>query len=90
LFNGSDIASLGAENNRLFRRYGIIIVDVFTESGRGTYTNDTLCQKALAIFEGKELTGGIRIYRAAIETIEVEDKWYHQRVSAEFEFDEIN
>jgi len=88
IFNSSDIASLGSEDNRLFRRYGIIMLDVFTERGRGMYVNDIACQKALNIFEGKTLAGGIRIYRAGIETIEVEDKWFHQRVNAEFEFDE--
>jgi len=83
-------ASLGDVTDcRLFRREGLIAVQVFTPVGDYTYNNDILVADAMNVFEGKHISG-IWFRNVRNDTVgSFEEKWYHQNMIAEFQYDEI-
>jgi len=91
IFNGGEQAALGGEDgNRLFRRFGLIVIQVFTRIGVATNTNDDLSYQALKIFEGVEVAG-IWFRNGRVTSIPAaREKWYQQNVVLEFEFDDIH
>lgn len=81
-------ASLGSEGNRIFRRQGLLIFQVFTLAGRGTETSDTLVQEILDLFDGKSV-GYVNIINGSPTYTGTEGKWYQQNVQFTIIFDEI-
>lgn len=93
LFYDGSQASLAGEGDRLFRRYGTVVIQVFTSPGNSSYgymnKNDELAQLALNIFDGKSLSG-IWFRDGGIKTIGVDPYgWYQQNVQIDFIFDEV-
>jgi hypothetical protein len=89
------IASLGG-SSRLFRREGIVIVQIHTLKGDkdtqgGTVLNDELAQVAMDAFDGKHLTGNIWFQDVfPVETGPDEDgQFFTTVVTAEFQYDDI-
>lgn len=86
-YDGEQI-SLGPTGSRLFRRYGILTIQVFVIVGTSTYTIDGLVRTAKNIFEGKTLSG-VTFRNARQVTVGADEKWWQENVVAEFWFDEI-
>lgn len=83
--------TLGGEpNNRRFRSFGIITVQVFSISGDGLTTSDSLVQSVLDIFEGDK-TGEDRVTFRNVSHNEVGQSgpWFQVNVTAEFDYDII-
>lgn len=89
IFNSGELASLGAVNQRTFRAFGIVAVQVFTLSGTTASANDLLAQAAADIFKGVQTISGIWFRNTGIATVGNEGKWFQQNVSAEFIYDFI-
>ncbi len=85
---GGRVASGGA--GQRFRRFGIIIVQVFTLSGGGQVASDTFVDVALAAFEGKN-TGDdkIEFRNARINEIGQDGPWFQVNVISEFTYDKV-
>ena len=81
--------SQGGSGQR-FRRFGIVTVQVFTISGDGLASSDTLIQLALDAFEG-ENTGSDRIEfrNARANEIGQDGPWFQVNVIAEFDYDRV-
>lgn len=80
--------SLGSEGNRIFRRQGLLIFQVFTLAGKGTETSDTLVQDILDLFDGKNV-GYVNIINGSPTYTGTDGKWYQQNVQFTIIFDEI-
>jgi hypothetical protein len=87
-FNFSSPASLGGEGNRLFRRYGRVIMMVYTKPGEGSYNNTNLATVAKNIYEGKK-EQGIRFHDTHINTIGSDKGAYRQDAVVEFQYDQV-
>jgi len=87
-FNDGDLASLGAEGNRRFREFGLVTIQVFTVAGTATDENDTYCQAALNLFDGKNIEG-IWFRNGRAVTVGPKNNWYQQNVILEFQYDDI-
>ncbi len=85
---GATVANGG--NGVRFRRFGIIVVQVFTISGAGLTNADVLVDLALNAFEG-EHTGSDRIEFRNVRANEIgqDGPWFQTNVIAEFEYDKI-
>ena len=86
-----DQSSLGGETGtRIFERFGIITVQVFTPTGDGLVLNDTLSLIARNAFEGKTTSpGAVRLRRARIVAVGEDGPWYQSNVLVDFEYDEV-
>ncbi len=80
--------TLGGVGNRLFRKFGSVVVQVFTVAGTGTLLNQQLASQALNIFEGRQIDS-LWFLNGAIETIGTDGVWYQQNVNLEIQFDQI-
>jgi len=88
-FVGGGQISLGSTDNRRFRRWGFLTIEVYTMANTATSASDTLATTALNIFDGKDFSG-VRFREGRIETVgeDAEGKWYEQDAVLYFEFDE--
>ncbi len=80
--------SLGSKNNRRFRRSGVIIAQVFTESGSGNKLSDTLSRNIVNIFEGVRFNG-VCCEAASLREGVPDGVWYQSNVEIDFTYDEI-
>jgi hypothetical protein len=87
-FNGGKQMSIGASGSRDFRRFGIVLIQIFTPAEDSTYNNDVNAMKALNIFDGKTINSVV-FYEGAVDTVGVEGKWFQQNVIVYFYFNEI-
>ena len=87
--NLSSQQTLGSVGNRVFRRLGLVFVQVFTEKNEGQKSSDELVKAVLDIFEGKQLQG-IWFRDARVQEIGIdEDNWFQVNISIEFQYDTI-
>ena len=89
--NIRDRQTLGDEtNNRRFRSFGIITVQVFTISGDGLETQDAYVDLAVKAFEGQK-TGEDRVTfrNVSHQEISQDGPWHQTNVLAEFDYDFI-
>lgn len=86
---GSQI-SLGNLNNRLFRKTGLVFVQVFTRLKESMARSDFLAQKALTIFTNNADSVWFRNQQINSVGREQNGKYYQQNVVAEFVFDDIS
>jgi len=84
-------ATLGGEvGNRRFRHEGLVMVQVFTEHGKGQVDSDTLAEIAKDAFEGEVTSPGRVIFRnVRINEVGLDGQWFQVNVFAEFEYDVI-
>jgi len=73
-----------------FRRHGLVTVQIFTVSGDGLTTSDTLVQLALDAFEGQR-TASDRVEFRNVRANEIgqDGPWFHTNVIAEFVYDRV-
>ena len=87
--NDRDRATVGGNaNNRRFRAFGIIIVQIFTPYGDGLTNNDSLVNVAVNAFEGTK-TGEDRVEFRNVRSQEIgeDGPWFQTNVIAEFDYD---
>lgn len=87
-FNSGLQDSLGQTGNRKFTKWGLIFVQVFTPSNKGTNENDDLCNGSLNLLDGVRIDD-LWLYNGRIKTIGSDGEFYQQNVLVEFEFENI-
>lgn len=83
----SEQHSLGGTNQRKFRRFGLIFVQVFSPLDAGTRANDTVVQATRDIFEGVDASG-IKYYNAIPREIGPDGAWFQTNLEITFDYDE--
>ena len=84
--------SLGAEQNRLFRNFGVIIVQVFAQRNDGGFQANELAQQAKAMLHKK--IPGLLLRNPRITDIGVRNEkkgspYYQVNVTVDYSYDEI-
>lgn len=79
--------TLGPEGTRVYRRIAHVLIQIFTEKGKGTKEADTLAQAAIAIFEGKKING-LCFNDGLAREIGSDGEWYTVVVDVTFDYDE--
>jgi hypothetical protein len=81
--------SLGGSGER-FRNFGIVTVQIFTDSDDGLTTSDVLVKVALDAFRGQK-TGEDRVEfrNTRMNEIGQDGPWHQTNVLAEFDYDEV-
>ncbi len=87
-FNSGAQDSLGKVTNRKFVKWGLVFVQVFTPSNKGTNDNDDLCHAALNLLDGVRINN-LWMYNGKIDTIGSDGEYYQQNVVVDFEFENI-
>lgn len=87
LHNNSAQTGLGGGTNRMFTRFGLIIVQVFAP-------RDLLLAQQLAIiarnaFEGFHSPNGVWFRNGRVNEVGPSESWYQTNCIVEFQFDEI-
>lgn len=84
------MASFGASGERLYRRTGSLIVQIFTPIRDGLSSSDDLVQKVLNIFDGKQLSpSNVWFRNTTIQDVGPSNAFYQQNVSFEFIYHEV-
>lgn len=88
---GSAQHSLGGSGNRIFRRRGLVLIQIFVQADRGLLRLDSLGETALDLYEGKTISqvafhdGN---YRERPEENKSDGTWRRGNVTVPFTFDE--
>lgn len=80
-----DIASLG---NKHFRIGGIVVIEIYSASNRGTRRMDELKDLALGTFQTAP-SGEVTYRRPTPLNVDDEGKWHRKNVTVEFEYEQI-
>lgn len=89
---GSNQHTLGDTGNRVFRRRGLVFIQVFVQADRGLLRLDELGKTALDLYEGKTISQVALhdgVYRERPETNKSDGTWRRGTVTVPFTFDEI-
>ena len=82
-------ASIGAPSSNMFRRRGIVYIQIFQKEGQGSTDARAKADTAADIFIGQVIQG-IRFYDVNARDIGADGNgWYQWQVAAEFEYDRI-
>jgi hypothetical protein len=82
-------ASIGAPTNNMFRRRGIVYIQIFQKEGQGSTDARTKADLAADIFIGQTIQG-IRFGDVVARDIGADGNgWYQWQVAAQFEYDRI-
>lgn len=88
--NESEQASLaGVVGTRMFRRHGVISIQVFEVVGVGLLKTTDLPAIIRNAFEGVTSTGGVIFRRVTINEVGESGDFYQTNVVASFEYDQI-
>lgn len=79
--------SVGSDGNRLFRRFGIVFVQIFTPTNTARLRSDELSETAYNIFINE--VNGVRFYNQSVSTVGVVGSYYQQNIIAEFIYDAL-
>ena len=79
--------SLGGGENTKFRRFGILIHQVFTPSNRGSEENHRLCEAIMDAYDGIE-SGGVWFRDIRTNRVGNERGWFQQNVVGEWLYDD--
>lgn len=74
--------------NNLFRRDGLLTVQIFAPIGKGLSQADALAKVALDAFEGKSTPNGVWFRKVRMREIGPDKSWFNVNVYAEFNYDE--
>ena len=74
--------------SRLFRRDGLVFVQIFTPVGNGLEQADALAKIALDAYEGKSSQNGVWFRNVRYREVGPDGNWYQVNVIAEFEYSE--
>lgn len=75
-------------SGRMFRRFGILSVQIFVPATTGKRRARQLAESVLATFEGQTI-GGARLRNLGPVDVGIDDKWFQCNVTGEFEFDQF-
>lgn len=82
-------ASIGAPTSNMFRRRGVVYIQIFQKEGQGSTDARTKADTASDIFIGKVIQG-IRFNDVVARDIGADGNgWYQWQVAANFEYDRI-
>lgn len=81
-------ASIGSPGDRVFRRNGLFIAQVFTPSNEGAADGYEFAQTILNIVDGVTI-GGIWFRNGTVNEIGASDAFYQINVTVEFTYDEV-
>jgi len=84
-FNGGTNPEL---EGKMYRRFGILIVQIFVPAATGKRKARQLAETVLATFEGQTI-GEARFRNVGLVDVGVTDAWYQSNVTAQFEFDQF-
>lgn len=73
---------------RLWKRDGLLFVQVFTPIGEGLSRADALAKIAMDAYEGKSSPGGVWFRKVRYREIGPDGNWFQVHVIAEFEYTE--
>ncbi len=82
--------SIGAPGENLHRTAGVILVEIFTPSGRGTLELTQLLDAACAVYHHQKLGANITCEEASSEQRGVQGPWLAGLMRCEFRRDELN
>lgn len=89
-FMSGQKASLGGTSGgRLFRREGLLYVQIFTPHGRGPGPADAIAQALVAAIEDPGATGNIWFRDVGAQEIGSDGGYWQVNVTARFQFDRI-
>ncbi len=87
---GEQVTLSGETGARRFRQFGIVTVQIFTETGKGMELSDTLAMIAKTAYEGvTTLPGRVEFRRVRVNEVGQDGTWFQQNVLADFEYDEV-
>lgn len=88
--NVMDQRTLGNTGNRRFRRFGVVVVQIFTVANDGLTKADVFAKVALDAFEGNSTAPDEVHFRNVRVNEEGENgNWFQTNVLADFDYDEI-
>jgi len=88
--NESNQVTLGEVAGRRFRRFGIVLVQIFTPFGDGLDAADAFAKVANDAFEGEETSPDEVIFRnVRVNEIGQSGDWFQTDVLADFEWDQV-
>lgn len=79
------VNSLG---NRLFKRDGLVTVQIFTPRGQGLTRSYELAKVAADAFEGKATPKGVWFRSVRLREVGPDANWYQVNIIADFEYNE--
>lgn len=86
---GTSDGTIGGKPTSLFRREGIIFIQVFYLFGDGLVNLRGRCQEVMDAFEGRR-AGGVWFRRVRVNEVPLgDDKWRQANVIVEFEYDQV-
>lgn len=88
--NDGDYAALGGDQTQVqfFRRFGVLIGQVFVPKGGGTSDLDELCYTALKIFDDSIQGIFFTSPRVLAVPIRADEKWMQRNIIVEFQYDD--
>lgn len=83
--------TFGEVGNRRFRRFGTIIVQIFTPFGDGLTTSYAIVKVVVDSMEGKTAGGAdnVRFRDVSFSEVGRDGPWFQANVTAAFEYDEV-
>lgn len=86
----SDIVTLGAVGNRVWRTAGAVIVQVFTNVNLSRQPSDDLVETAIDAFRGKSVgtDPAVRFRKITAKEVGADGPWFQQNVTIMFDYDE--
>lgn len=79
----------GGLGTKKFTRQGVLSIQIFSVSGTGLQSADSLCKIMMDAFEGKASPNGVWFRNARINEIGADGFWFQTNVIIEFEYEEI-
>lgn len=73
---------------KMFRRSGILLVQLFVPATSGKRRARQLAETVLATFEGQTI-GGVKFRNVGVIDVGVDQAWFNSNVNAEFEFEQF-
>lgn len=88
--NSGNKSSLANANGvSRYTRRGILVVQLFTDGGKGLVSNDEILAIILGAYEGKTTTGGLVFRNCRFQEVGADGPWFQTNFFADFEYDEV-
>lgn len=79
----------GALGKQRYTRIGLLVVQIFTPTGKGLSTSDEYVKIVMDAFDGKKSPGGVWFRNGRSQEVGPDGAFYQVNVSYTFEYDEI-
>lgn len=80
-------ACLAPKGERLYLRYALVMIQIFTPLNNGMKLGSTLAQQARELYEGEEFSG-LDFTNGQVREVGPDGRWYMHAVDVEFSYDE--